>query len=71
METAHPLSAWLDTNGVKQAQFANDIGMSESHLSLILSGQRMPSPQLAVKIERLTKIDVRALLGISTEEPAE
>jgi transcriptional regulator with XRE-family HTH domain len=67
----HPLSEWLKTRGEMQKEFAARVRTSESHLSQIISGQRRPSPSLAVRMEQETKIDARRLLGIPAEDPAE
>jgi transcriptional regulator with XRE-family HTH domain len=41
-----------------QASFAEELGISEAHLSQVLTGSRSPSLQLAVKIANLSGIRV-------------
>jgi len=40
---------------LKQKELAERIGVSKSYLSMILSGQRIPNPELA---ERLSSLEV-------------
>jgi hypothetical protein len=55
------LAKWIDDRKTRAA-FAAEIGCGEAHLSLILSGDRTPSPPLAYKIEDVTGISARELL---------
>lgn len=43
-------SKWMETTGMKQAEAARKLEVSESTISLILSGDRRASPELAQKI---------------------
>lgn len=54
MQTNHPLSQWIDQR-MTDAEFAGKVGISKSHLSLILQGKRGLSLDLAVRIEEITK----------------
>ncbi len=38
---------------MKQVELAQQLGISKSYLSMILSGQRIPNPELARKISSL------------------
>lgn len=58
----HPLRVWLEgQNGKTQVWLAEQLGISTSFLSEILSGDATPSLQLAVDIENLTGIPAREL----------
>lgn len=60
MTKKHPLAAWMDGHKeISQAQFADDCDCSESHLSLIMSGKRGVSLNLAKKLSDATNGDVR------------
>lgn len=52
------LEAWLTANwrsqGKSDADFADAVGCSGPHLSLILKGKARPSLELAVQIENFT-----------------
>lgn len=48
------LSAYLASTGETQADFAARIGIKPPHMSLILSGARRPSIDVASAIERET-----------------
>lgn len=52
-----------------QAAFAEAVGCKRSMVNLIEKGVRSPSPRLAEKMQRLTGIDARILLGITTRLP--
>lgn len=54
MQTNHPLSQWIDER-MTDADFARRVGVSKSHLSLILQGKRGLSLDLAVRIEEITE----------------
>jgi transcriptional regulator with XRE-family HTH domain len=43
-------SKWIEIANRTQADIARTLGVSESTVSLILSGDRRPSPELAQKI---------------------
>lgn len=45
-----------------QAELAARLGISEGHLSHLLSGRRLPSFQLAERIHELTGVSVKALM---------
>ncbi len=48
------LSEYLKTNGIRQTRFAEKMGMSNSYLSQIVSGDRKPSLTLALRIQAET-----------------
>ena len=49
------LSNFLSDNKITLADFAIEVDCSESMLSLINSGNRRPSPDLALRIEQATQ----------------
>jgi transcriptional regulator with XRE-family HTH domain len=55
------LREYLKLNKIKQKNFADDVGISEAYISLILSGRRMPSVPVALQIEKASKGKVRAI----------
>ena len=48
---------------MKQVEIAHRLGISKSYLSMILSGQRTPNPELAQKLSSLGVVNSKA--GIS------
>lgn len=68
MQTRHPLAAWIDGR-TSQAAFADTVGCSESHLSLVLQRKRGVSLKLAQRFSGATggEVPVEAFLW----EPAE
>jgi len=45
---------------LKQSQLAKELGISKSYLSMILSGQRTPNPELAERISSLGVVNFEA-----------
>lgn len=63
------LRAWMQRTGhTKQRDVANLFGVHESYVSLLLNFDKAPGRNLAVKIERLTGIPVRAWISSSLDE---
>lgn len=60
MDDTHPLANWIDAAKMKRAEFARVVGISPSHLTLILKGRRGVSLDLAFRIEAQTKHGVSA-----------
>lgn len=61
---AHPtLQAFLNESGMPQYELAKRADITESHLSMILSGERTPSLPLALKLARIANIPVESLVG--------
>jgi transcriptional regulator with XRE-family HTH domain len=61
------LNEWLAREGMLQRAFAEKVGANPSTISLILSGMRNPSLDLAVRIEEATKgrVKVREWIGVN------
>ncbi len=57
MDVKHALADWIDGR-TSQAKFADQVGCSESHLSLVLRGKRGVSMKLARKLSEATGGDV-------------
>lgn len=56
----HPLASWMERHKeISQAKLADDCDCSESHLSLILAGQRGVSMKLAKRLSDATNGDVK------------
>jgi transcriptional regulator with XRE-family HTH domain len=56
---AKRLQSLIEKRGITQRVMAEELGMSEAHLSQILSGQRTPSLEMAANIERKLRIPMR------------
>lgn len=54
------LLAFFEKTGIRQSDIAANIGISESHLSNIVSGKRTPSLDVAKKLSRETNVPVEA-----------
>ena len=48
--------------GLTQRQIAKKAGVTDSHISYILAGKRMPSIELAEKLAKVLKIPLTVLL---------
>lgn len=60
MSTKHPLAVWMDSHKeTTQAKLAADCECSESHLSLVLKGERGVSLKLAQRLSAATGGEVR------------
>lgn len=57
------LAAWLEQSGTTQTELAEQLGVVPSHISMLVSGDRTPSLDLAIRIESLTGVPVLALAG--------
>lgn len=61
---AYPtLHAYLEETGTPQFQLAKKAGITQGHLSLILSGERTPSLPLALELAKIANIPVETLVG--------
>lgn len=60
------LRAFFDQTGVRQGDIAANVGISESHMSNIVNGKRLPSVTLAVAISHETNVPVEAIGGRSS-----
>ena len=54
------LRDWLTRAKLNQVQGAHALDMTETYMSLLLSGHRRPGRENALKLERLTGIPVAA-----------
>jgi transcriptional regulator with XRE-family HTH domain len=57
---SHPLRAYLTANHIAQADFARKLRISKAEVSMIISGQRRPRPDLAFRIAAETGIPFEA-----------
>lgn len=57
------LSQYIEITGVKQKRLAYLLGISEPHLSLLLSRERKPSFALGLRIKQLTGIPLEQSLS--------
>jgi len=51
-----------------QIALARQLGCGQSTLSLLANGRRRPSPRLAARLEKITGIPLRTLLGLDSVE---
>lgn len=64
----HPLANARKDLGLSQAACAELVGCKRWMINRIEAGERRPSPDLAGRIQGITGIDARTLLGISSME---
>lgn len=50
------LRAFFDQTGERQSDLAADLGISESHMSNLVSGKRRPSYRIATALSRLANV---------------
>jgi addiction module HigA family antidote len=60
------LEETLQFHGIKQNEFALRVGISQKHLSQILNKKAFMSPELALKIEKVTGIPAKMMLRLDT-----
>jgi len=53
-----PLSAWLDENEVTREEFAAKLDVTRPYLDKLCRGDRRPSLEIALLVEKLTKGEV-------------
>lgn len=53
MDSRHPLKIWIEEHS-SQAKFAGEVELSESYLSEILSGRKVPSLALSSRMSKAT-----------------
>lgn len=56
------LRAFFDQTGIRQADIAADLGISESYMSNIVSGKRTPSAKLLLDLSAATNVPAEAIL---------
>lgn len=59
------LRHYLKSTRTTQSALAAELGISDSHISEVLSGQASPSMVLADRIENLTGIPMRAFVRVA------
>ena len=57
-------SEYLNNQKISQRNVANRVGISPAHMNALVKGKRHPSPKLAVRLELITGIPLRTLLGL-------
>jgi transcriptional regulator with XRE-family HTH domain len=56
------IDEYLWKTRTKQEDFAADLGVNSSYISLLKNGKRTPSLRMALKISKKTGIDIERLL---------
>ena len=66
----NPVAVWelLDRLGISQNEVARRCGFSPSHLSMLMNGQRSPSPRARKRLMEVLGVEDLAVLFI-TEPP--
>jgi len=54
------LAGWIRSRGMKAGAFGALVPISKDVISHIINGRRLPKPDVAEKIERLTGGDIKA-----------
>jgi antitoxin component HigA of HigAB toxin-antitoxin module len=63
---AYPtVPAWLAETGTAQQDLAKVLGISQSHMSNVLSGKRRCSLRLALRLSKLTNVPVENIADTS------
>lgn len=57
------LQAYFEETGLAQHTIAKRAGITQAHMSNILSGERTPSLPLALKLAKIANVPVESLLG--------
>lgn len=56
------LAAYLDAMRMTQRQLAKKLGISQGAVSMYVTGQRVPRPEMAMRIHELTHVPLARLL---------
>lgn len=60
---AYPtVQAWMEATGTNQSELAKQLGISEPHLSNILSKSRRCSLYVALKITKVTNVPIESIV---------
>ena len=54
----NPIRVWRDYRGIKAVELAKTVGISQSHISSIETGQREPSVTLLKKLAEALNVDM-------------
>lgn len=57
------LREYFRLTGMRQATIASVLGISDTHLSNIVSGKRRPNAKLAIDLSRLTSVPVESIVS--------
>jgi transcriptional regulator with XRE-family HTH domain len=66
--TYRTLAEFMDGEEITQEAFADEIGISQSFLSMLLRGERQPSLPLAIKIAERAQVPIASLLARDSVE---
>ena len=59
----NPIRVWRDYRGIKAVELAKTVGISQSHISSIETGQREPSVTLLKKLAEALNVDMDDLVA--------
>ena len=57
------LAQWMAANGYKDQRLADELSLSRSAITRIRRGERKPSLDVALRLERITGLPIGALVG--------
>jgi transcriptional regulator with XRE-family HTH domain len=64
------IKSFLKSSGIKQAELADELGISRGYMSELANGDKSPGRELAVKIERVTRGAVPVASWSDTASPS-
>lgn len=67
IELGNKIKALRNGRNIKQAEFADLLGVTKSAVSSYESGTRLPSYEVLIKIARIFRVSTDYLLGCSAE----
>lgn len=67
MKPKRNLQTYFDAGAETQAAFASRVGLSRSFVSRVVSGERVPSLPIALRIAKAANVPVESLLGHELE----
>lgn len=67
----HPLCRVFIERGIDRAAFAKAVGISRSHLDMILRGEKRPGSKLALRMSKLLGVPLEEILFPKVREAKE
>lgn len=61
----------IQERGIKQKELASKTGMTRQSVSMWVTGERLPSVEVLVKVSRTLNVDIETLLGIQSPKTGE
>ena len=71
MRARYPnLRVFLEKSGKTQSEFASELGIAQSSVSLMVNGKRVPGLSLALRIAEVASVPVESLVSAAEEAVA-